>query len=227
VVGASGNDDAGFSSGSAYVFRNTGGGWVEEAKLTASDAEGAALFGWSVAVAGNTVAVGALYDDAEAVDSGSAYVFYHDGRRWLEEAKLTASDAAADDEFGASVSVAGDTIVIGAPANDGAGPNAGSAYLFRYDGVGWVEDARLTASDAAANDEFGASVAVGGDTTVVGASLNDSAAIDSGSAYVVTPVPEPSAAVLQLSGLAMLVALGRRSRRLSSLPSTEVKSSRR
>ena len=213
VVGASGNDDAGFSSGSAYVFRYDGAGWVEEAKLTASDAAGADLFGWSVAVDGDTVAVGALFDDADAIDSGSAYVFYYDGARWVEEAKLTASDAAADDEFGSSVAVAGDTVAVGARSSDAAGSNSGSAYLFRYDGAGWVEAAKLTAADAAAGDEFGTSVAVAGDTAVVGASLSDDAGSDSGSAYVIFPVPEPSTQVLQLAGLVTLAVLGRRSRR--------------
>ncbi|KAK7237652.1 hypothetical protein SO694_00098076 [Aureococcus anophagefferens] len=192
VVGAYGNADAGSYSGSAYVFRTTNDGttWSETAKLVASDAAEDDYFGFSVAVSGDLVVVGA-WGNADAGDeSGSAYVFRttNDGTTWSETAKLLASDAAAGDWFGYSVAVSGDLVVVGAPYNynDDAGDEPGSAYVFRTTNAGasWTQVAKLVASDAAAYDWFGTSVAVSGDLVVVGADGNDDAGSDSGSAYV-------------------------------------------
>ena len=184
VVGANGDDDAGTASGSAYTFRYNGAAWVEEAKLTASDAAAGDGFGISVSVAGDTAVVGARFDDDAGIASGSAYVFRYNGAAWVEEAKLTASDAAAGDGFGASVAVADDIVVVGAGSNTDAGTRSGSAYVFRYNGAAWVEEAKLTASDAAAEDLFGVSVAVADKTAVVGAFGNDDNGSLSGSAYI-------------------------------------------
>ena len=101
-----------------------------------------------------------------------------------EAIKLTASDAAARDRFGHSVSISGDTAVIGADGDDDAGTQSGSAYVFRYDGIGWVQQAKLTASDGAARDYFGTAVSISGDTAVIGAERDDDAGTHSGSAYV-------------------------------------------
>ncbi len=90
-----------------------------------------------------------------------------------EVAKLLASDGAAFDQFGNSVAVDGDTAVVGAPTHEGAGNVSGSAYVFRYDGTDWTEEARLTASDGGFNDQFGHAVALDGGTAVVGASWDD------------------------------------------------------
>ncbi len=188
VVGARNADcAAGFRCGSAYVFRFNGTSWVQEQKLTASDAAAQALFGFSVSVSGDTVAVGAEADNCVAgFACGSAYVFRFDGVSWVEEQKLTASDAAQLDQFGFSVSVSGETAVIGAllDACD-TGTRCGSAYVFRFNGTSWVEEQKLTASDVAAGDGFGGSVSLIGNTVVVGASGNDCSAGDNcGSAYV-------------------------------------------
>ncbi|HSB11688.1 MAG TPA: FG-GAP repeat protein, partial [Blastocatellia bacterium] len=185
VVGAPfGDTAAGFGSGSAYVFVRSGSVWSEQAKLTASDAAGGDEFGWSVAISGETIVVGALFGDTAAgPDSGSAYVFVRSGSVWSEQAKLTASGG---DEFGWSVAISGETIVVGAPFGDtAAGPDSGSAYVFVRSGSVWSEQAKLIASDAAAGDHFGRSVAISGETIVVGAPSDDTAAgFDSGSAYV-------------------------------------------
>ena len=113
-------------------------------------------------------------------------MFVRSGGTWTQQAKLTASDAAADDLFGISVAVAGDTAVVGAYFDDTpAGTDAGSAYVFVRSGGTWTQQAKLTASDAAASDQFGVSVAVAGDTAVVGAYVDDTpAGDDAGSAYV-------------------------------------------
>ena len=175
-------------SGSAYVFTRNGSTWTQQAKLTASDAAIWDNFGFSVSVSGDTVVVGVYGDDVALTDSGSAYIFTRSGSTWTSQAKLTASDAAAGDYFGWSVSVSGDTAVIGAIGNDGVGGNSGSAYVFTRSGSTWTQQAKLTASDAAASDYFGWSVSVSGDTAVVGADLDDDGGDKSGSAYVFTRI---------------------------------------
>jgi hypothetical protein len=194
VVGSYQSNDAGFdNAGSAYIFVRSGTTWTRQAVLTASDAAAFDLFGENVAISGDTVVVGARNDDA-GTDSGSAYVFQRTGTTWTQQAKLTASDAAAGDIFGFSVSISGDTIVVGGHGNDDVCPsdidcNSGSAYVFQRTGTTWTEQAKLTASDAAAGDFFGYSVAISGDTAVVGAFRDDGAcpldpSCNSGSAYV-------------------------------------------
>jgi hypothetical protein len=187
VVGAHYDGSAGSYSGAAYVYVRSGGVWTEQQKLTASDAAAGDRFGGWVSVSGDTAVVGAADDDnAGGGNAGSAYVFVRSGTVWTQQRKLTASDAAADDFFGASVSVSGDTAVVGALFDDcAAGNNCGSAYVYVRSGVVWTEQQKLTASDAAASDEFGHSVSVSGDTAVVGAILGDCAVSgDCGSAYV-------------------------------------------
>ena len=107
---------------------------LEQTKLTASDGATGDNFGWSVAVSGdgNSVVIGARYDDDRGSNSGSAYVFTRSGSSWTQQAKLTASDGAASDNFGWSVAVSGDgsTAVIGAHGDDDRGDGSGSAYIF-------------------------------------------------------------------------------------------------
>ncbi len=184
------------NSGAAYVFTRQAGVWSQVAKLTVSDRAADDYFGRSVAVDGDMVVVGA--DQVNHVDgngntvsySGAAYVFTKPSGVWdnaTETAKLTASDAAAEDKFGISVAVDGDTVVVGAYQDDDKGENPGSAYVFTKPGTGWAtatETAKLTASDGAADDEFGTSVGIDGDTVVVGAHFDDDKGADSGSAYV-------------------------------------------
>jgi len=184
VVGASDDDDAGESSGSAYLFVRSGTIWTQQPKLTASDAAAGDQFGNSVAVSGDTVVIGARGDEDAGVRSGSVYLFVRSGTIWTQQPKLTASDAAAEDQFGWSVAVSGDTVVIGARSDDDAGESSGSAYLFVRSGTIWTQQPKLTASDAAAGDQFGQSVAVSGDTVVVGAPADDDAGIRSGSVYL-------------------------------------------
>jgi len=183
VIGAS---SAG-TGGAVYVFRTSDGGatYDEVAKLTAADAAVEDTFGLSVAIAGDTIVVGAYGDDDGGSASGSAYVFRTtDGATYVEVAKLTASDAATADRFGRSVAIDGNTIVVGADQYYSSG--SGSAYVFLTtdDGTTYVEVAKLTASDAAAYDRFGISVAIDGATIVVGAFTDDDAGSNSGSTYV-------------------------------------------
>ena len=184
LVGAASDSDSGTQSGSAYVFRYDGAAWVEEAKLTASDAAAFDQFGTDVSINGDTALIGAFQDSDAGFSSGSAYVFRYDGTTWIEEAKLTASDTAPEDSFGESVSVSGDTALIGTRERDVFNTWVGSAYVFRYDGAAWVEEAKLTASDAATGDQFGFVVSISGGTILVGAFLDDDWGSASGSAYI-------------------------------------------
>ncbi len=193
VVGAYDDDDNGSNSGSAYIFRrNQSGGdaWDQVAKLTASDGAADDAFGYSVAISGDTIVVGAYQDDDNGSDSGSAYVF---GRNqggadaWGQVAKLLASDGADNDYFGRSVAISGDTVVVGANQDDDNGSDSGSAYVFQRNQGGadaWGQVAKLLASDGADGDRFGASVAISGDTVVAGAYYDDDNGSNSGSAYV-------------------------------------------
>ncbi|MGX9725867.1 MAG: thrombospondin type 3 repeat-containing protein [Candidatus Electronema sp. VV] len=155
-------------------------------KLLAEDGAADDRFGLSVAVDGDTAVIGAIYDDDKGSNSGSAYVFVRtaDGT-WSQKAKLIAEDGAAGDYFGSSVSVSGDTAVIGAARDDDKGDDSGSAYVFvrAADGA-WNQQAKLTAADGAASDSFGISVSVSGGTAVIGAFYDDDKGDDSGSAYV-------------------------------------------
>ena len=176
------DEDSGFESGAAYVFTRSNGVWAQQAKLTASDGAAYDSFGTSVAVSGDTMVVGARFDDNATGGSGSAYVFTMSDGIWTQEAKLTASDAANIKGFGGSVAISGNTVVVGASDSD----KAGSAYVFtRLSGL-WTQQAKLTASDVARGDLFGASLAISNETIVVGASQDDDMGSNSGSAYVFT-----------------------------------------
>lgn len=193
VVGAYLDDLPGaFNCGSAYVFeRAADGTWVEQAKLNASDAAGDDNFGISVAVSAetDTIVIGAHMDDHGPTmsNAGSAYVFVRTAGVWAQQAKLVASDGAATDFFGWRVGVSGDTAIIGAYFNDQVAFNAGAAYVFERIGGAWSEQQKLTASDGAGADAFGFSVAISGDTAIVGAYLHDlPGLLNAGAAYVFT-----------------------------------------
>ncbi|MHC4384491.1 MAG: FG-GAP repeat protein [Planctomycetota bacterium] len=180
VVGARHHSPAGLSeAGSAYIFMRDQGGanaWGQVAELTAGDAEPGDSFGLSVAISGDTVVVGAAWEDANGLyHAGSAYVFMRDfggADAWGQVVKLTASDAGEKDAFGTAVAIEGDTMVVGAVGDIHLGlPGVGSASIFMRnlggaDNWGWLTT--ITGSDLEAGDEFGTSVAISGDSLVVG-----------------------------------------------------------
>ena len=164
VVGARDEDELGTNAGAAYVFELSNGAWIETAKLLASDGAVGDFFGGAAGVDGDTIVVGAIFNDEPVTDAGAAYVFERDGDGvWTESAKLTASDPETNDHFGISVAASAETVMVGA-FFDG---NSGAAYLFDKAGDEWPEASRLTASDG--GGLFGASVGVDGDDAVVGA----------------------------------------------------------
>lgn len=184
IIGAKDADAAGTAvsgPGAAYVFVEVSvNGAIEQARLMAADGELHDKFGHSVAISGDTVIVGAYQDDDSGSSSGSAYIFVRDPATsdWSEQAKLIASDGAADDDFGGSVAISGDIAVIG------AAPVADSAYIFvrnPADGS-WSEEQILTASDGAVSQRFGFSVVISGDTLIIGSPGNSY--FTSGAAYI-------------------------------------------
>jgi len=203
-IAAEGADNSLGESGAVYVFRRLSDGtWIEEAYLKASNLGNADFFGSSVGISGDSVVVGAPHEDSgnaadgndNSVDrAGAAYVFRRQSNgTWIEDAFLKSSNPSNGQKFGASVAVSADTVVVGAPWR-GFG-RAGAAYVFRRhsDGGGWLEEARLAAAYTRFEDRFGGSVAVSGDTVVVGApeqnggnpaDIRDSSAFDSGAIHI-------------------------------------------
>ncbi|UCE59025.1 MAG: hypothetical protein JSU63_16470, partial [Phycisphaerales bacterium] len=181
AVAAQGKDEQGADSGSVYVFVRNGTDWTQQAKLLPSDGATWEYFGQSVAIHGDDIVAGTWGGGSSPTHAGSAYVFVRSGTTWTQQVKLVAPDAAAEDHFGKSVDIDGDTVVGGAYADDGW---LGSAYVFVRSGSSWSHQAKLLAGDGAAGDSFGWSVAIEADTIVVGADSDDDSGDSSGSAYV-------------------------------------------
>ena len=180
VVGAPQHD----LSGTAYVFVRTGTEWREQAKLTPSDGQCGDWFGRSVSVTRDAVLIGAPFSEEPCFSSGSAYVYVRTGTAWNQLAKLVPSDASCNASFGLSVSLAGNTALIGAFGDPAGGAFSGAAYVFERTGSVWVERSKLVPRDGELFDEFGWSVAVGKGVAVIGSPKDDDNGTDSGSAYV-------------------------------------------
>lgn len=184
-VALSGNTLLSGSPGFVKVDFRTGATWAEQAELTAQEGLAGDRFGSSVAIDGDTAIVGVPFKDVGLnPDQGSVFVFKRIGTAWQQEAQLSSSDGAASDRFGNSVAIVGNTIAIGAPQDN---TFTGSAYIFTRSGSAWTQRAKITAADMGVLDLFGTSVALGGNTLVVGAPLDDTATLsNSGSVYVFT-----------------------------------------
>ena len=202
ATGVNGNQasNGAMDSGAAYVFVRSGGVWSQQAYLKASNTDAFDLFGFSVAVSGDTIVVSAFQEDSSAtgvdgnqadnsaVNSGAAYVFVRSGGVWSQQAYLKASNAEVGDNFGYSVGVSGDTAVVatysedsnatGVNGNqvDNSAFNSGAAYVFVRAAGLWSQQAYLKASNTEAADNFGYSVGISGDTVVVGAYTENSSA---------------------------------------------------
>jgi hypothetical protein len=163
-------------------------------------------FGFSLDVYGDVAVVGARTHGAGGTNAGAVYIFKHADGVWTEEQRLAASDAAAFDQFGVSVSVYDDVLLAGALQNDEGATNTGAVYVFRdVDGV-WTEEERLLASDGLAFDQFGSAVAVYPGIALVGVWHDDHAGASSGSAYVIG-IANPTGTVTEDLGLPTEVPL--------------------
>ena len=193
-VNGSQADNSLTAAGAAYVFVRTGSQWVQQAYLKASNTKQGQQFGWSVAISGNTIVVGAPGEKSNATgvnsnqvdnslnEAGAAYVFVRSGTTWSQQAYLKASNTEAEDSFGYSVGVADNTIVVGAyredsdavvvngDQTDNTAPNAGAAYVFTRSGSKWTQQAYLKTTDCTSADALGIAVAISGDTVLLGAS---------------------------------------------------------
>jgi hypothetical protein len=192
------NDNSTPDSGAAYVFVRSGGVWTQQAYLKSSNPDIADLFGWSAAISGETVVVGAWLEasnatgvngnqnDNSAAVSGAAYVFTRSGSAWSQQAYLKASNTDVSDSFGFSVAISGDTIAIGAPfessnatgvngnQSNNTGGSSGAAYVFVRSGGVWTQQAYLKASNTDAGDLFGYAISISGNSVLVGAPLESS-----------------------------------------------------
>jgi len=193
LVGAEGEDGSGSKRGAAYLFgRNQGGvdNWGEIKKIVASDAANDDTFGYSVAIDGNYLVVGADGEDGAGILRGAAYLFYRNqggADSWGQLFKLTADDAADENRFGYRVDIKGDFVVAGSPYSAGAGTNRGAAYLFYRNQGGadnWGQFRKILPSDPANDVWFGSAVSIDGDLLVIGAAWDDSGGTNRGAAYL-------------------------------------------
>lgn len=195
--------------GAAYVFTRSGSSWSEQAKLLASDGRAGDFLAGTVSLDGDTAVLSAHGDVEAGSHSGSAYVFTRSGTTWTEQAWLTAVDGTVDDMFGSDVAVSGDTVVVGAREDDTLETDSGVAYVFMRSGDVWTQRARLLADDGAEGDELGTSVALSGETAVVGTPSDEA---ETGAAYVWLvppnhpPVLTTTALTLVEGGSAVLTA---------------------
>jgi hypothetical protein len=170
VVGAAtGNSPAAGGTGAAYVFELSGNTWSQAQKLLAADGWND-QFGSSVAVSADTALIGAPFDQTIAGDmAGSVYVFVRSGGTWTLQQRLMPSDGSPNAEFGQAVALQGDTAVVGAPGEDTShGVNVGSAYVFVRSGATWTQQQKLLPPSPQGLEQFGGSVALSGDTAIVG-----------------------------------------------------------
>jgi hypothetical protein len=187
VVGAPGKD----GKGAAYGFTRSGVTWSQQPMMTHASLEAGDRFGESVALYNGTALIGA--PKGVASNQGAAYVFTLSAGVWSFQAQLVASDGATDDDFGKSVTLYGDTALIGAPLDDvGTAPtvvNQGSAYVFTRAGTSWSQQERLTILNGFTDDQAGLAVALDSQSAVLGVWLRDITAgattnFDQGAAYV-------------------------------------------
>lgn len=183
ISGAPGEDENGAGAGAVYVFEQSGGEWSEIAKIIADDGELADRFGDVVDLSNQTILVGAPYDDAEALNDGSAYIFTRLGDSWVQHEKLTPHDPLESSFFGASVAIRGNRAIVGAIRGASGGIRCGAAYVFIRVGRNWEEMGKLVPHDGAEDDLFGSSVAIDGNFAVIGAKGDDDRGLSSGSVY--------------------------------------------
>ena len=198
AVNGNQNNNSASNAGAAYIFTRRAGDWRQQAYLKASNAESGDLFGLSVAIADNTVVVGAIHESSNATtvngnqndnsvdQSGAAYVFTLSAGTWTQQAYLKASNAEGSDQFGQSVAIDGDTVIVGALGessnattvngnqNDNSASFSGAAYVFIRTADVWIQQDYLKAPNTDRRDQFGISVAIAGNTIIVGARNEDS-----------------------------------------------------
>ncbi len=174
MVGAHMDDDLMLNSGAVYVYKRQEGAWQFTQKLIASDPGFFERFGYAVSIYGDRAVIGSVGSFGNNADHGAAYVFEFNGfNHWIEVARLEPLDSHVDNNFGNSVSLQLDRVLIGASKDDENGNEAGAAYIFELKNKAWTQTAKLTSEFGAAGDHFGNAVDLGIDTAVVGAYTSD------------------------------------------------------
>jgi len=173
-----------FNAGAAYIFHDDGTSWTQVQKLTAPDFADSDYFGWSVAMAGDLVVVGAIDDDDGGNLTGSVYVFRRAGATWVFEQKLHASNPDPEDEFGFKVETDGQTVMAMSPVDSSGGVGTGSVYVFEHNGSSWVETQRISPSDGDEGCWFGWDLDLDGDRLAVGAPQRDLTKTNGGAVYI-------------------------------------------
>jgi hypothetical protein len=183
MVSAILDDDRGDASGSVYVYDFDGVNWIESDKLYA-DNRANDQFGTAISLNGDQALISMVLDDDNGVDSGAVYYFEKTTQwGWVQNSKLFADDASAQDHFGFSVSLQEGRALIGARTSYVTGQGSGSAYYFENDGSGWDQKEKITANnDAVAG--FGWVVKLVDNRAIITAPFNDAAGDDAGSAFV-------------------------------------------
>ncbi len=187
LIGAYGANNEGNQTGAVYVFtKGQDNHWAEQQKFSAEIVESSDNFSSSISLSGDTALVGAWADSTNGSLSGAAYVFQLDGDQvWRQQAKLFSADIKAIDLFGYSVSLDGDTALIGAFRTDDNGESSGSAYVFERDEANnWIQQSELKAAEAEANAQFGHSVSLYGNMALIGAWGENEMADGAGATYV-------------------------------------------
>ncbi len=181
VIGTPQDDDVDSNSGAAYIYEKIGGNWIFSEKLVVDDGELADMFGISVDIDGDYLIVGAWQAVGLTGNTGAAYIYKRNGSNWDFQQKIYANDGESADNFGKTVAISGEHIVVGAP-NEYFG--SGVAYIFHKNGEDWTQVIRYDAEDTSGTDHFGCSVDIDGNYIVVGAWQNDAPGSNTGAAYV-------------------------------------------
>jgi|GEM_PF-5244894 len=181
IIGALNGDGNEKNSGAAYIFEEVDEKWKETAKLTPSDGEEGDLFGRVVKINDKTAIVGSPRNNNK---QGAAYIFEEVDGEWKETAKLTASDGADGDGFGASVALKDDILVVASRYDDDNGEDSGSVYVYEKIDGNWTEIEKIVAPDGEAGDVFGKRLDINGNNLVVGSFLDDDNLVNSGSVYL-------------------------------------------
>ncbi|MFT4710381.1 MAG: hypothetical protein ACI8Q9_001509 [Planctomycetota bacterium] len=211
-------DNSLWRAGAVYVYRRTGSTWAQEAYVKASNSAWGSAFGSTVAISADSMIVGSYGEGSMSTgvngsqvqegffDAGAAYVYSRVGSTWSQQAYLKASNTMGGDLFGISVDIDGDRAIVGAPGESSTASgiggdqssdtalDAGAAYLFERTGPVWNQVAYAKASNTAANDEFGRTVCISGDSFVVGASAEDGGSTGVGADQLSNTAPTSGAA---------------------------------
>jgi|GEM_PF-2256943 len=168
IVGASWDDDGGYDSGAAYIFKQEDESWIQQIKLTADDAQDSDMFGCSVSISGYYAAVGARYADTSAGSyAGAVYIFKKDGESWIQQARIATDDGVNEQIFGAAVCIRGDLLIVGAPGDSEYDQSSGAAYIYKRNGSDWIFQSKIYPSNPRYLGSFGTSVGIKGDNTVI------------------------------------------------------------